>query len=93
MRGNDGPTFRGVFLGELQADANITEEKLEELEVDSQLLRTVVAKQKQRLNLKIRQLESVEARLRVGRKLRGSKNQSWRRLPRRVESNREGHLE
>ena len=49
------------------SDASVTEEQIEEWEVDQPLLQESVAKLKQRLNIKIREQESLAARIRVGR--------------------------
>jgi hypothetical protein len=54
--------------GELTVPDDITEEQLEEMEVDQQLRRDAVDSLKQRLSVKIREQESLEARLRVARK-------------------------
>ena len=54
--------------GELTVPEDVTEEQLEEMEVDQQLRRDAVDALKQRLSVKIREQESLEARLRVARK-------------------------
>ena len=54
--------------GELTVSDNITEEQLEEMEVDQQLRRDAVDALKRRLSIKIREQEALEARLRVARK-------------------------
>lgn len=54
--------------GELTVPSDITEEQLEEMEVDQQLRRDAVDALKHRLSVKIREQESLEARLRVARK-------------------------
>ena len=54
--------------GELTVPDDITEEQLEEMEVDQQLRRDAVDALKHRLSVKIREQESLEARLRVARK-------------------------
>lgn len=48
---------------------DISEEKLEEMEVDQPLLKASVEKLKHRLNIKIRELETLESKMRVGRKM------------------------
>ena len=55
--------------GELHVPADITEDQLEEMEVDQHLHREAVAKLKQRLSIKIREQEALEARIRVARKV------------------------
>jgi hypothetical protein len=54
--------------GELTVSDDITEEQLEEMEVDQQLRRDAVDTLKRRLSVKIREQEALEARLRVARK-------------------------
>jgi hypothetical protein len=49
--------------GDLHVSSSITEEQLEEMEVDKQLHREAVAKLKERLSIKIREQEALEARL------------------------------
>ena len=58
-----------AMKGELTVPTSITEEQLEEMDVDAQLLQADIAQLKQRLSVKIRSLESVQARLRVARKI------------------------
>ena len=54
--------------GGLQVDpASVTEQQLEEWEVDQPLLQESVARLKQRLSIKIREQEALAARIRVGR--------------------------
>lgn len=54
--------------GELTVPDDITEEQLEEMEVDQQLRRDAVDALKHRLSVKVREQEALEARLRVARK-------------------------
>jgi hypothetical protein len=55
--------------GELAVSTSITEEEIEEMEVDKQLHREAVAKLKERLSIRIREQEALEARLRAAHKL------------------------
>ena len=54
--------------GELTVPDDISEEQLEEMEVDQQLRRDAVDALKHRLSVKVREQEALEARLRVARK-------------------------
>jgi beta-phosphoglucomutase-like phosphatase (HAD superfamily) len=55
--------------GELAVSTTITEEEIEEMEVDKQLHLEAIAKLKQRLSIRIRDQEALEARLRAAHKL------------------------
>jgi len=54
--------------GELSSPDDVSEEQLEEMDMDADLLRDDVLKLKQRLSIKIRDQEALEARRRIARK-------------------------
>jgi hypothetical protein len=58
-----------ALKGELTVPATITEEEVEELDVDASLLEEAVTELKRKLNIKMRNYEAVKARLRLARKV------------------------
>ena len=64
--------------GELTVAADVSEEQVEEMEVDSALMKESIAKLKQRLNVKMREHEAREAQLKVAHKLVAQRQQQNR---------------
>jgi hypothetical protein len=63
-----------AMRGELSVPSQVTEEQLEEMEVDESVLQEQVAQAKQRLSIKIQQLEAVAARVKLAKKMRAEQN-------------------